>query len=288
MVNMKHALGAAALLVSIPAAAQAPNGISFDQTITTVSSTSGRVDTTSNVVHALAAGNNMRVETTKNTLYPKMGPFDPGPHAVLLMRGGGSEMSFVNPDSREYLSVKPLEMMAGFKKMLEGMGGSMTFDTSVTRMSVDSVGPGPTIDNHQTVHYTLRTAVKMTVVMMGQTMTNEDVSATEVYTAPDMSEFSDVTNGMVNQFADVARSMGMEGPMVDRMKASQKKIPGFPLRLVKQTTQTQRGVTRTSTETIESRNVKHASAPDSLFAIPAGYKSVSMPALPSATRENAP
>ena len=288
MVGMKHALGAAALLLSVPAAAQAPSGVSFDQTITTISTTSGHVDTTSNVLHALAAGSNMRIETTNNTLYPKMGPFNPGPHAVLLIRAGGSEMSFLNPDSKEYMSIKPLEMMAGFKKMLEGMGGSMTFDTSVTRMSVDSVGPGPTIDGHQTVHYTLKTAVKMTVSMMGETMTNEDVSTTEIYTAPDMSEFSEATSGMMNQFADVARSMGMDGALAQKMRADQHKLRGFPLRLVKQGTQTQRGVTRTSTETIESRDAKRVPAPDSLFAIPAGYKAVALPATPGAASENAP
>src|SRR4051812_32384160 len=170
MMDMKRALCAAALLSSVPAAAQAPSGVSFDQTITTVNSTAGRTDTTTNVIHALAAGGNMRIETTNNTLYPKMGPFSPGAHAVLLVRDGGSETVFMNPDSREYLSVKPLEMMAGFKKMLEGMGGSMTFDTSATRMSIDSVGPGPTIDGHPTVHYTLRSAMKMNISMMGETM----------------------------------------------------------------------------------------------------------------------
>jgi hypothetical protein len=278
----------AALLVSGTASAQASSGVAFDQTITTVNKTPGHFDSTFNVIHTLAAGSNMRIETTNNTLYQKMGPFSPGPHAVLLIRDGGSEMAFINPDSKEYLSVKPLEMMAGFKKMLEGMGGSMTFDTSVTRMSVDSVGPGPTIDGHHTVHYTLRTAVKVTVLMMGQQMTNEDVSVAEIYSAPDMSEFREATNGLMSQFVDVARSMGISGSMFEKMKADQNKVRGFPLLMVKQSTRTQRGETRTSTETIESRNARRVSLPDSLFAIPAGYKSVAMPAMPGAARQNAP
>lgn len=288
MVGMKHALGVAALFLSVPAAAQAPNGVSFDQTITSVNTTSGHVDTTSNVIHALAAGTNMRIETSNNTLYPQMGPFNPGPHAVLLVRDGGAETVFINPDSKEYLSIKPLDMMTGFKKMLQGMGGSMTFDSTGTRMSMDSVGAGPTIDGHSTIHYTLRAAVKVTIAVMGETMSNENVSVTEIYSAPDMAEFREATNGMMNQFVEVARSMGMSGAMFDKMKADQSKLRGFPLRLVKQSTMTQRGVTRTSTETIESRNAKRVPAPDSLFAIPAGYKSIAMPVAPGAASENAP
>jgi hypothetical protein len=288
MMDVKRALCAAALLSSVPAGAQAPSGISFDQTITTVNSTAGRTDTTTNVIHALAARGNMRIETTNNTLYPAMGPFSPGPHAVLLVRDGGTETVFINPDSRQYLSVKPLEMMSGFKKMLEGMGGSMTFDTSVTRMSIDSIGQGPIIDGHATVHYTLRSAMKMTVSMMGETMANEDVSVTEIYSAPDMSDFRDATKGMMSQFLEVARSMGMGGTLFDKMKAYQNMVRGFPLRLVKQSTRTQRGETRTSIETIDSRNAKRVAAPDSLFAVPAGYKPIAMPTMPGTGSVNAP
>lgn len=286
MVHVKHALCAAVVLSSASAAAQTQNGVSFDQTITSVKSAAGRVDTTSNVVHALAAGGNMRIETSNNTLYPSMGPFSPGPHAVLLVRNGGSETVFMNPDTREYLAIKPMEMMAGFRKMLEGMGGSMKFDTSATRMTIDSVGPGPTIDGHKTVHYTLRAALKVTISMMGETMSNEDVSVTDIYAAPDMSDFRAATDGMMNQFAEVARSMGMVGPMFDKMKADQSKVRGFPLRIVKQSTQTQRGQARSSSETIESRNAKRVPAPDSLFTVPAGYKAVAMPIMPGAGTQN--
>ena len=286
MVDVKRALCAAVMLSSASATAQTQSGVSFDQTITSVKSMAGSVDTTSNVVHALAARGNMRIETTNNTLYPQMGPFSPGPHAVLLVRNGGSETIFMNPDTKEYLTIKPLEMMAGFRKMLEGMGGSMKFDTSATRMTIDSVGPGPTIDGHQTVHYTLRAALKLTISMMGDTIANGDVSVTEIYAAPDMADFRDATDGMMNQFVEVARSMGMVGPMFDKMEADQKKVRGFPLRIVKQSTQTQRGQTHTSSEIIESRNAKRVPAPDSLFAVPAGYKSIAMPVMPGAAAQN--
>ena len=273
---------AAALLLSTPAVAQTRSGVAFDQTITTVKTTPGNYDSTTNVIHAIAAGNNMRFEMTNNTLYPNIGPFSPGPHAVLLVRDGGSETVFINPDSKEYLAVKPFEMIAGFKKMLEGMGGSMTFDSSATRISVDSVGPGPTIDGHRTMHYALKTAVKSTLTMMGQTVAGENASVTDIYTAPDMADFRDATNGMMGQFVAAVRSMGIGGAMFDKMKENQSKIHGFPLRMVKHATVTQRGQTRVSTETIESRNAKRVNAPDSLFAIPAGYKPITMPAFPAA------
>jgi hypothetical protein len=287
--RLKYACCAAtAALISAPAAAQTRSGVSFDQTITTVHSTAGRVDSATNVIHALTAGSNMRIETTNNTLYPNMGAFSPGPHAVLLIRDGGAETVFLNPDSKEYLSVKPLEMMTGFRKMLESMGGSMTFDTSATRMTVDSVGPGPSIDGHPTVHYTMTTAMKATISVMGESMANENRSVTEIYSAPDMADFRDAAEGVMSQFAEAVRSMGMGDEMFEKMKQNQQMVRGFPLRLVKHSTLTQRGQTRTSTEIIESRNAHRVSAPDSLFAIPAGYKAVSMPVFPGAGRENAP
>src|SRR3954466_2487685 len=103
-----------------------------------------------------------------------------------------------------------------------------------------------------------------------------------------MLDFRDATRGMMSQFLEVARSMGMGGTVFDKMKGYQNKVRGFPLRLVKQSTRTQRGQTRTSIETIDSRNAKRVPAPDSLFAIPAGYKPVAMPAMPGAGSVNAP
>jgi hypothetical protein len=280
---MKHAcLGAVTLLVSVTAGAQSRMGVSFDQTIVSVKSTAGNYDSTTNVIHAIDAGTNMRIETTNNTLYPAMGTFSPGPHAVMLMRNGGAETVFINPDSKEYLTIKPLDMMAGVKKMLEGMGGSMTFDSGATRFTVDSVGPGPTIDGHHTVHYVMNTALKSTISMMGQTMATEDASVMDIYTAPDMSDFRDATEGIMSQFADAVRSMGMGNGAFDKMKENRQKVRGFPLRIVQHGTTTQRGQTRTHTETIESRNAKRVSVPDSLFAIPAGYKSVAAPSFPAA------
>lgn len=280
---MKRArLVAAALVLATPAIAQSRTGVSFDQTITTVKSTAGNYDSTTNVIHAIAAGSNMRIQVTNNTLYPNMGAFSPGPNAVLLVREGGTETVFINPDSKQYLAIKPAEMMAGFRKMLEGMGGSMTFDTSATRISIDSVGPGPTIDGHRTLHYTMNAAMKSTISMMGQVIGTENASVTDIYAAPDMPDFRDATSGMMSQFAETARSMGISGAMFDKMKENQNKIHGFPLRVVKHSTLTQRGQTRTSTETIESRNAKRVAVPDSLFAIPTGYKAVTMPAFPVA------
>jgi len=283
LLQLNHVrLGAVALLVSVTAGAQTRSGVSFEQTITSVKSTPGSYDSTTNFLHAIVAGHDMRIETSNNTLYPAMGRFSPGSHAVVLMRDGGTEAVFINPDAKEYLAIRPLEMVDGFKKMLEGMGGSMTFDTSASRFTVDSVGAGPMIDGHQTVHYVMNTASKNTISMMGQTIVTEGASVMDVYAAPDMVDFRDATDGIMSQFADAVRSMGMGGAMFDRMKESQRKVHGFPLRMVQKGTMTQRGQTRTHTETIESRNAKRVSVPDSLFAIPAGYKSIAAPSFPAA------
>ena len=278
---------AALFFVAANGLAQTKAGVSFDQTITSVNTSAGRYDSSTNVLHTLSTGGNIRIEMSNTNMFARMGRLSPGAHGVILVRQGGAETVLLNPDTKEYLSIKPLDMMAGVKKMLEGMGGSITFDTSATHVSLDSVGPGPTIDGHPTVHYTLKAAVKMTIAMMGDAMTNEEASTTDIYSATDMSDFRDVANGW-SQFMDATRSMGIGGELFAKMKETQSRIRGFPLRAIKHSTRSQRGQSQTVTETIESRNIKRVSLPDSLFAIPAGYKPITMPVFPGAGRENAP
>lgn len=263
------------LLFAATATAQSRAGVSFDETTSTVTMTAAGIDSSTNVMHMTSAGGDIRSDLEKGNFARNIGPFSAGPHAVMIMRAGGAQIIFLNPDEKQYLSMKPLEMMQGAQKMMESMGGSMTFDTSVTRITLDSIGPGPAIDGHPTLTYRLTTAMKLTVSMMGQQNVVTDQSTMEIQAATDMGDFN-----QVNSFSDVAQSMGFTKGFFDKVVATRQKIHGFPLRSVKHSTGSANGQSRTSIETVETRNVKRLTVPDSLFVIPGDYKSVSLPGMP--------
>ena len=278
MVNLKSAYCAIpALLLAAAATAQSRPGITFDQTLQTVTTTPGHFDSSTTVVHMTAAGSDARIDVEQGTLGPSsIGPFLSGTHLVMILRDGGTQTVFINPDKKQYMSIKPFEMIQGFRKMLEGMGGSMNVDTSVTRVSFDSLGPGPAIDGHPTLNYRLTTVIKMTVSMMGQENVIEDQSTQDIQAATDIGEFADAVTA-VNRFAEISQSLGMAKDFFDKVVATRRKMRGFPLRSVKRSTRSARGVTHVVTETIDTKNVKRLTVPDSLFAIPGDYKPVTLP-----------
>jgi len=265
------------LLFAATATAQSRPGVSFDETTSTVIMTAAGIDSSTNVMHMTSAGGDIRADLEKGNFARNIGPFSAGPHAVLIMRGGLAQIVFLNPDEKQYLSMKPLEMMQGAQKMMESMGGSMTFDTSVTRVTLDSVGPGPAIDGHPTLTYRLTTVMKLTVSMMGQQNVITDQATQEIQAATDMGDFNP---NEVNSFSDIAQSMGFTKGFFDKVVTTRQKIHGFPLRSVKHSTGSANGQSHTSIETVETRNVKHLTVPDSLFAIPGDYKPVSLPGMP--------
>ena len=151
----------------------------------------------------------------------------------------------------------------------------MSFDTAGTGLSLDSVGPGPSIDGHPTLTYRLRVAMKMTMSMMGQSHIVDTQSSEEIQVAPDLGDYAGVAS--MNRFAEVWEAMGFPKGYFEKLTATRRKIRGFPLRAVTHTTSTANGVTRTRDQTIETRNVQRVAVSDSLFVVPADYKPVKMP-----------
>jgi hypothetical protein len=256
------------------AIAQSTPGVSFDQTMVTITTARGRTDTTNTVLHTTSAGGDGRIDVEKGS-FPNMGPFSLGPHAVMIMRDGGNEILLLNPDEKQYLSFKPLAMIEGMQKMLEGMGGSMSFDTEGSRLNLDSVGPGPTIDGHQTLTYRLSIAMKMTMSMMGQSNVVDTKSNQEIQAASDLGDFAGVAS--MSRFAELTQTMGFPKGYFENLAATRRRIRGFTLRAVTHTTTSTQGMTRTVDQSVETRNVKRLPVPDSLFVVPADYKPVKMP-----------
>lgn len=262
------------LISATTAVAQSKPGVSFDQTMVSVTE-GGRTDTL--VTHTTSVGGDGRIDVEKGS-FPKIGPFAVGPHAVMIMRDGGSEILFLNPDEKQYLSIKPIAMMEGMQKMLEGMGGSMAVDTSVSRVNLDSVGPAAAIDGHPTLTYRLTSVMRMRMTMMGRTHVIDTQSSQEIQSATDLGDFAGVAS--MGRFAEITQAMGFSKGYFESLTSLRRKIHGFPLRAVIHTTTSAESMSRTVAQTIDTRNVKRVAVPDSLFLIPSDYKPVTMPAMP--------
>jgi hypothetical protein len=254
-----------------------PNlGVSFDQTMVTVNTASGRTDTTTTETHTTSVGGDTRIDLEKGS-FSRLGPFSAGPHAVMIMRESGQTISFLNPNEKQYTSINLVAMMEGMQKMLEGMGGSMTMDTSGTRVTLDSLGPGPAIDGHPTLTYRVATVMRMRISMMGESRVVDNQSTQEIQVATDLGDLANV--GGMNRFAEMTQAMGFPKAAFEKMAATRRRMRGVPLRVVTHITGSVNGMTRTVVQTIETRNVKRLAVSDSLFSIPADYKPVAMPAM---------
>jgi hypothetical protein len=247
-----------AFLCAAPVIAQSKPGVSFDQTMVSVTFGKGPIDTATTVMHTTSASGNGRIDVEKGS-FP-------------------NEMLFLNPDEKQYFSIKPIAMMEGMQKMLESMGGSMTIDTSVSRVKLDSVGRGPDIDGHPTLTYRLTMVMRMTMSMMGQSHVADSQSTEEIQAATDLGDFADVAS--MNRFAELTQAMRFNKGYFENLSITRRRIRGFPLRMVTHSTTSADGMTRTVIQTIDTRNVKRLAVPDSLFVVPADYKPATMPAMP--------
>jgi hypothetical protein len=256
--------------------AQSKPGLTFDLYSRSTVST----DTAINVVHMKATDDALRMEFEKRPGGGQFRGLPVGDRGVVIIRGSGAELIMLDPDKKQYMSIKPIEMMEGARKMMESMGGSMTFDSTASSFQVDSLGPGPTIDGHNTLRYRVTARMKLRVAMMGEDQTLENQMVSESQNAVDLAEFGNVMgtpSGMRDMIQSMAQTVGVPKSFVDQASSAGRKVRGFPLHAERQTTTTSRSGTRSHSEISDTKNVRRASIPDSDFAVPKDYKLMPFP-----------
>ena len=256
--------------------AQSQPGLTFD----TYSRVGGEGDTATNVVHVKATANAMRMEFEKRPMGGQYRNLPVGDHGVVIVRSSGAELIMIDPDRKQYMSIKPLEMMSGARQMMESMGGSMTFDTAASKVQVDSLGPGPTIDGHSTIKYRVTVHTKIRIAMMGEEHTVENQMVSESDNAVDLAGFSGVVGpaaGLRDMMQSMAQTVGLQKDFMDQATRTAQRVRGLPLHSERQTTSTTPNGTRTISETTDTKNVRRVSIPDSAFAAPADYKLMAFP-----------
>ena len=268
-------VAALVLPCSSPIRAQTQPGVTFDQNIISVKDNGGATVTDSALIRVTATARNMRLDI--NGDMPDMKGMHGEKNVVMLLTNGGEKMTFVLSAEKQYMTFNPLQMMEGAQKMMAGMGARMTLDTALTRVTFDSLGPGPMIDGHPTLHYRVTSRMHMSMSIMGDNSEMDEQSIEDMNTTLDYPDMRDVTQSL-NKFGELfSNSFGFMKGYLDKVLEAHGKVRGFPLRVTKQQTRTAGGVTQKSADTMHTTNIRRLSVPDATFAIPADYKPFSIP-----------
>ncbi|HKR09178.1 MAG TPA: hypothetical protein VJS39_08315 [Gemmatimonadaceae bacterium] len=269
-------LGAVLTLVcSSPIVAQTKPGVTFDQKIISIKDNGGATVSDTAVVHVTATAGNMKLDI--NGVMPEMNNVPGGKGVVMLLGDGGSKMTFIFAEKKQYMTFNPIQMMEGVEKMMAGMGAKMTLDTALTKVTFDSLGAGPVIDGHPTLHYRITSRMHMSMSIMGSNTEMDEQSIEDMSTTLDYPDMRDVSQSL-NKFGEVfSNSFGFVKGYLDKVLKAHDRVRGFPLRVIKQETRNAEGTTQKSLDTTYITNIRRESVPDATFAIPAGYQQFAMP-----------
>jgi hypothetical protein len=186
------------------------------------------------------------------------------------------KMIYLRPKTKQYIVINPAESMDRVQKMMAAMGASMTFDVT-TEPKVESLGPGPVILGHRTVHYRVTSGLKMTMSGMGQNQAMETNSTMDQYVAPDLKNVAGPFIGAAWSGASGMFGSGNKS-YFDKLRAATSRLPaGAKLRT--ETTISVSGIGQgAATRSVgEVTGMKRVTPTSDMFAVPADYTKLELP-----------
>src|ERR1700730_2200113 len=144
--------------IAAPAAAQT-KAIVVDQRMT-METVAGRTDTI--LSRTVTSKERYRVDYISSTA-PAAPIFRPGLTQLMMTRDSDMTIIFMDSARKIYAQMKPSSIMsnAGFA------GVAMKFESTGDSATMDSIGPGPTIAGHKTLHFRMRSSSRLTTTMFG-------------------------------------------------------------------------------------------------------------------------
>ena len=267
-------------LLAVDARAQA-HDMAFDFRMTDSGATGQKVPGVS-TGHAVVSKGRVRMDVQGTARSLAMPGAAAGDDITLIMLDSGKTVIYINPKTKQYMQLNPMEAMERMQKMMEAMGASMKFEFTGDP-KVENVGPGPVILGHKTQHYRITTGMTMTMSMMGDSQTMEMSSVSEEYLAPDLNNLTDPFRNMSSS------SMGAIGggnkEYLARLKAAQAKLPNaMELRAETQVTVNGAGQSQNMTSVREITAIQRTTASDDQFVVPATFTKVDLPLGPGGGR----
>jgi hypothetical protein len=271
--------GFAAAFVGISMIAVASGGAQSPATVVDARTVSERPDGKSDTLltHTISSGSRSRVEQSGAIPPPilKM----KADIEIISERDGKMSMIYVDTTDKLYAEMDLSGMMAMAMSM---SSVHLTTDTTAAGFTVDSVGPGPLINGHKTVHFRTHTTSRMTIAMFGDTSSVQHLITTDLYLAPDVKSGDNDSSSRAIDSAAVNMMKKMVPMVGDQMMSQAQKAHarlakyGTALRTVLEMTDVSAAGTKTRRQTIDVLRYEHTVVSDSIFSPPAGYKKVSL------------
>ncbi|MGH7603366.1 MAG: hypothetical protein ACRENK_05120 [Gemmatimonadaceae bacterium] len=269
----RHALLCSIAIASLTSAAGAQSpGIVFDQQLVMQRPT-GKTDTI--LTRSVESTERYRTEYVRSSAaipFMRTG-------MTQLVTAGDSDLTIVFVDSarKMYAEMKTSAMLSG----MGAMGATMKFDSTGDSTRLDSIGPGPMVAGHATIHFQMHSGSRMSMAVFGDTSVRTMAITTDFYVAPDlMLDSSGRDSTRAKAAVDRLRAMTRGLPGVDALAAKASKAAkrlakyGTPLKTVTETTITGPAGSVTRHSSMETLTYERKIVPDSLFVIPMGYKKV--------------
>ena len=224
--------------------------------------------------HAVGTSDKMRLDVTMKGAGAQVSPLASDSTVTMIVTDSGKTITYIDSKKSQYLRVRPAEMISQAQQM-----GGMKMDFTGTSAKVDSLGAGPAILGHPTLHYRVVTGMTMTISAMGQEPTAKIASTSDTYYATDikgkLNPFASLSGGdMANMFGSTNKEFA------DKMKSVQQKLPkGVPLRVVSSAMIVSQGNTRITNSSAEVTGLKWVDADPKAFEVPATYTAAQLPGM---------
>jgi hypothetical protein len=224
--------------------------------------------------HAVVSRGRVRLDVKGSARALAMPGVAGGDDIIILMLDSGKTIIYINPKTKQYMQLNPMETMDRMQKMMEGMGATMKFEFT-GEPKIDNVGLGPVILGHKTQHYRITTGMKMTMNMMGDSQTMEVSSVSDEYLAPDLKNIADPFRNMSSGSGTIG---GTNKEFVARLKAAQAKLPNaMELRAEMRVTVNSAGQAQHLTTIREITGIQSTTASNAQFVVPAAFTKVDFP-----------
>lgn len=259
------------LLLTAAAEAQIPATL-IDTRVISVRA-DGKVDTV--FTHAISSSTHSRVEQSGSMLgFPLTLKA-----TAMIMSFGDSDLVFTLIDTtrKVYAEMKPKAMLA---EAMGIAGAHMKIEATDDSLTVDSLGFGPVINGHKTLHFRTHRSFRLRTIIWSDTTVSNSTETGDYFLAPDIRD-DDVTftgDAIAPPRMDWVKDI--VGPGLDSLTAHSKTRMNFfakygaSMRSITSKSETSGAGTRITRQTIDVLRHETVSVPTSIFAAPAGYKKV--------------
>jgi len=235
----------------------------------------GRADTV--ITHTISSAGRTRLEQAVS-FGPPMLKMKAN---LMILSGRDGKMSMIYVDTADKIYAE-MDLSGMVSAMMSMTAATFKMDTTAGAFSVDSVGPGPVINGHRTIHFRTRSSSRITFSMFGDTSSTTHHITTDLYLAPDLKSGDSDSSVSSGDSTAVAMVKKMFPILPDEMMLQARRTQGNlgkygpALKTELEIAEISPAGSRTHHQTVDVLRYERTVVPDSVFAPPADYKKVGL------------